>query len=200
MNTTLSIITDVPHLTNEFECPPESKTYFSSPRSCEEYFICSSGMAFKFKCSYPLKWNSGSNFCDWPGNVNCTSKTKPPKVKPVKTQPAPVPQPKPAPRPTPPAPRPQPAVPQPRPFITPTQRQTPRPQPFRPPTRPVVIQPVRKPVTTKPKAVAPTQSATEATPAWANWSVWIREFWKALTSMPVPTDGAPNWLRKYNHY
>ncbi|XP_060571114.1 chitotriosidase-1-like [Ruditapes philippinarum] len=163
---------NLPHLTNEFKCPPNENTYFPSPTSCEDYFICASGLSFKFTCSPPLKWNAVNNFCDWPENVQCNKK-------PVKTRPAPVPT-KPAPIPTKPIP----------PVLTPSTR---RPVPRRPPPgRRMPKRPTRQ--TTLPPTVPTTQgSFTQPTPPWVDWSAWIAEFWKALTSM---TGGQSDWMKQ----
>ena len=162
-------IADLPHLTNEFQCPPNQNTYFPSPTSCDDYFICASGLSFKFTCSPPLKWNSVNNFCDWPENVNCNKK-------PVKTRPAPVPT-----QPSPPA-------------WTPT---TMRPKPRRPspPRRPATRRPTRptRPTTFPPTAPSTQSSFAQPTPPWVDWSAWIAEFWKALTSM---TGGQSDWMSK----
>jgi hypothetical protein len=52
--------------------------------------------------------------------------------------------------------------------------------------------PIRQ--TTLPPTVPTTQgSFTQPTPPWVDWSAWIAEFWKALTSM---TGGQSDWMSK----
>ena len=105
----------MPHLTNEFNCPPGVEAYFPNPNSCSEYYTCAGGFSFKFKCTEPLQWNSEANFCDWPDKVVCTKTPKPATPKPAPPKPK-IPTAtvrKPARRPS---PRPQEILPQPRPM------------------------------------------------------------------------------------
>ncbi|XP_053382557.1 probable chitinase 10 [Mercenaria mercenaria] len=166
---------NLPHLTNEFKCPPNENTYFPSPKACDDYFICASGLSFKFTCAPPLKWNSVNNFCDWPENVKCNKK-------PVKTRPAPVPT------------TINPSTWVPTTKIPTTRRPVTRRPTTRRQTRPPTTRRPTRPPTTQPPPSPTTQSTfAQPTPPWLDWSAWIGEFWKALTSM---TGGQSDWMKQ----
>jgi len=217
MRKILLFFPDTPHLTNEFNCPPNVNTYYPHPNTCDEYYICADGLSFKFKCSPPLRWNADNHFCDWPENVRCNREQSPsnaishnspnPQIAWTRrsttttttttTTPAPPP-------PTPPRWNPPPPVIQPwKPNEVPSnggqrrivdippqfihhlqsqqEHQTQRTQPPRrqppptPPTRPTTQRRPRP--TTAPPAVYPPQS-----PQWEDWSRWLTDFWRALTT------------------
>jgi len=56
--------------TNSFICPA-SEGNFSDPDDCSIYYQCAHGTSIKQFCHAGLMWNTRTNQCDWPDNVNC---------------------------------------------------------------------------------------------------------------------------------
>ena len=159
----------MPHVTKEFQCPLNPQSYYSSPTSCSEYFMCVGDTPIKFTCASPLVWDDRNNFCEWPDKIQCT-KDKP--IQQLTHNIPPVPK-----------PRPPPAIVHVR---TTSRHRATTPKPWRAPTTPP------PPRTTQyVQYSAPENSLAERVPTWLEWSRWIAEFWNALANTPA------YWLRKY---
>ena len=39
---------------------------------CDEYFICTGTLAFEVRCASGLLFNTKTQYCDWPSNVQCS--------------------------------------------------------------------------------------------------------------------------------
>ena len=197
----------MPHVSREFQCPtqtgPNPQSYFTSPFSCSEYFMCVGDVPIKFTCASPLLWDERNNFCEWPNKIQCNKGLKP-------QRPA----------------VPKPPVPKPR---SPVMHQAPQsPVMHQAPQSPVMHQAPQSPVmhqapvfraivtprptttttkrwepptTTIRRVPKPTQyvpfnnpeNKIANIPTWLEWSRWIAEFWNALATTPE------FWLRKYWH-
>ncbi|CAD7005109.1 probable chitinase 10 [Ceratitis capitata] len=53
-------------------CPGEDKVYLAHPSNCSKYYICIIGMPVLTSCPEGLYWNSRTEFCDSPVNVECS--------------------------------------------------------------------------------------------------------------------------------
>ncbi|XP_038049820.1 chitotriosidase-1-like [Patiria miniata] len=52
-------------------CDDRADGFYMDPADCSKFFQCASGLTYPNSCLSGLLWNTDSNFCDWPGNVNC---------------------------------------------------------------------------------------------------------------------------------
>ena len=57
-----------------FDCP-ELEGHYASPTSCEEYFQCAGGRAYRHSCQQGLLWNKETWQCDWEEKVQCGNST-----------------------------------------------------------------------------------------------------------------------------
>lgn len=53
-------------------CEAEVQSFYSSPNSCETFFVCDHNRLLARSCPQGLHFNSGQNVCDWPDNVRCS--------------------------------------------------------------------------------------------------------------------------------
>ena len=180
----------MPHVSRDFQCPvqtgPNPQSYFSSPSSCTEYYMCVGDVPIKFTCAKPLVWDKRNNYCEWPNKVKCNKGSTP-------RRPA----------------VPKPPVPRPKQHVT---RAHQIPRRHQAPVHRAVVTPPPPPTTTTkrwepPKTTirrvpakttryvpfnSPDTNIASNIPTWLEWSRWIAEFWNALATTPE------FWLRKYN--
>ena len=78
---TFSTATSVPYLTNSrlpllttsplFSCAGKKNGFYANPASCSSYFICAGSNRFVIKCATGLMFNTVTQYCDYPRNVQC---------------------------------------------------------------------------------------------------------------------------------
>jgi len=56
------------------ECvlPWDQDEYHPDPTSCQHFYQCSNGVAYRMPCGPGTEWNATLNVCDWPWNAGCT--------------------------------------------------------------------------------------------------------------------------------
>ena len=75
-------------LTTKFNCRGKISGFYPNANTCDEYFICAGTLAFEARCSSGLLFNTKTQYCDWPSNVQCSvhQPTSPQPQSPVTTQ------------------------------------------------------------------------------------------------------------------
>ena len=57
-------------------CPfGKAECYSTDMSSCNKFVHCSNGTQYNKQCPGGLRWNTVKNFCDWPTDVNCGSRS-----------------------------------------------------------------------------------------------------------------------------
>ena len=189
------LVSVMPHVSRDFQCPtqtgPNPQSYFSSPNTCTEYYMCVGDVPIKFTCAKPLVWDERNNYCEWPNKVTC-NKGSPPGQPAVPKPPVPRPN-QHAPHQHAPhmhhAPRTHQAPPVQRVIVTPPPPTTTTTKRWEPPATTIRRVP---PKTTRyvPFSNPADSNIASNIPTWLEWSRWIAEFWNALATTPE------FWLRK----
>ncbi|XP_052068561.1 chitotriosidase-1-like [Mytilus californianus] len=56
-------------------CASKSLGFYPVPADCSKYYRCYPGGAVQGSCQEGLYWNTNTNICDWPRNVDCSRQT-----------------------------------------------------------------------------------------------------------------------------
>ena len=75
------IATPMPYITSSripglttlpiFSCAGKRNGFYANPASCSSYFICAGSQSFVIKCATGLMFNTVTQYCDYPRNVQC---------------------------------------------------------------------------------------------------------------------------------